>query len=179
MKKPIILSLVFLLGAFASARGEQAHVTIETDGRAVVVWGGEGTIKGIMEWLETGELESIGYEETGSKIIERYGDSVRVEYFSEVGFEELSKGKKNRVPVREAMIRGLLPPIEGLKMDEALMVLGGFGFSAAGDQEFSMMPDAEKIVKLIEASGPLLVLTGTGPFDEIMIYRLDGEEQDR
>ena len=177
MKRLILLIVIFLFYAFTAACGDQAHATMELNDRAIVVWGKDELVKEITEWAESGDFSAAGHEEVTRRITERYGDSVRVEDFFKTEFEELSNGQKILIPVREAVVNGRIPPIEGLGLDEAMILLGLFGFSVSTDREFSSMTDAEKITELINSEGPLLVLNGTGPFDGIIIYTRGSEEQ--
>jgi hypothetical protein len=179
MTKKIFAIAAFLFLPIFAARAETSRITVELDGEAVVVWADESVAPEIMDWLKSGEFKTASRDEITKKIVDRYGGAARAEVFFDVKAEKLTGARKSIVPLREAVLSGAIPPIEGLAPDDVPIILGIFGFSVLGAREFSMMSEVGIAQKLVESNNRLLVFNGTGPFDEIAIYSGEKEETSR
>ena len=184
MKRSSVFFVFFIIAAAlisgAPAAAEPAAATIELNDCAVFVRADEAVIKEIKTWAESEEGRAAAdYTELKRILDGRYGDRVRSERFAVEKLSTVAGLRTVRLTVREAALTGRTPPIEGLLPEEAAAVLGMFGFTVAAGREFDALPEQEKIRLLNTSEGALLVLEGTGPSDELIIYYMeqDGERR--
>ncbi len=171
MKRSATLAVLAMLAFCAAANGAQSGATLEMNNRALFIRAEETIIKEIKAWAEYERARRpLHFEKVKQTISERYGQTVEMEGFSAEEPASVSGVQMVRIGVREAVLTGRIPPVEGLSTEEAMIVLKAFGFIAYDPRVFYSLSEQEKIRLLIESDRPLLVLESTGAFDKIRIY---------
>ncbi|MFA6448161.1 MAG: hypothetical protein WCX65_01725 [bacterium] len=171
MKKTALLTVFLLIAPFAAASASVSSMTIEFKNGAVFVQADAKIMKEIKEWAEKSGIHSAA---DSKNIIEtlsgRYGNRIQIESFVTQQLSAAAGVKEVRMPLRNAILAGRIPPVENLSLDEAMIVLGGFGFTAMTDRYFSSLSNDMKLRKLVETDTALIILDGTGPDDELKMY---------
>ncbi len=171
MKRAAIYMLLIMIAFSACASAAESGATLEMDNRALYIRGKETVIKEIKAWAENERARRrLHFEKVKHAISERYGQTVEMEGFSAEEPASVSGVRMSRIGVREAILTGRIPPVEGLSADEAMVVLKTSGFAVYKPHVFYALSEQEKIRLLLGADMPLLVMEDTGPFDEIKIY---------
>jgi len=77
-----------------------------------------------------------------------------------------------RMPLRRAILRAELPPIESLEVSDAEKVLSFFAFNTIKKEDFDRLSDEEKLKKAFKSENSMVIITGTDPADEIEIIQI-------
>jgi len=175
MKIPrfIVSALILLLAAAGAARAETISMTVETGGYALLVTGDEAVISEIDAALEKIKPGNENAAALASSLLEKYPGKVEIEMFAVPG-SAAADAVITRLTVREAVLRGVTPPVEGLSFEEASAVLAAFGFTVFSGKDFDRMSEAGRRREFYLAEGTALMLDGAGPYDYITIYRKKG-----
>jgi len=178
MKKLFLLIILLFLSASA-ASADISHATIEVKGGAVFVTAEDVTVNEIKQWADTevnrGESD---FAAVAKALSERFGDKITIESFATQEFAAAAGVKEVSLPLRDAILSGKVPPVEGLSLDEAMIVLAAFGFNAVPAIDFNLFTEDRKFSAMLEAETALVVFDGTGPFDEIKVYyKLETEKK--
>ncbi len=176
MRRVLYISLLFIIVVCCAARvsaGEPESMTVELDGRAVLLYADTK----ILDEIETMKHEGFKGIETADDFIEliknRFGNDIKYEVFVLPGVSDMSEVYKTTVlPLREAVLRGIIPPVEGLDASRADRVLTVFGFKTLSSSEMEKMSEQERGRMLYLSEGTIVILTNTEPFSEIIIYEM-------
>lgn len=165
-------ALAFATPPAAGSAGAAETMTVEIAGRAILVRAPQPVIEDIRS-IRDSLPEDISTAADFIEIIERrYGGEVHYEVFKTPGMSDFSEYEKTEINVREAVLRGIIPPVEGLDNAAAAKVLNRFGFGAFKHDEIDTMDDESRARMFYLADETIIVFTDTAPFSKIVIYEM-------
>jgi hypothetical protein len=179
MRIAFFIALSLLLAPLAASAKELSSMTIELKGSAVFVLSDAKIIKEIEAWANGDVIQaSADSGQIVKTLSSRFGSDIQIETFVTQELSSAAGTQEIRLPLRDAILSGRIPPVENLSMDDAAIVLATFGFSSVTTREFDALSDDQKLRRLLEADKALIVLEGTGPFSEMsMYYREESTEK--
>jgi len=164
-------SVALTSGIRVLSEGEDvSQVTIETKSRAFFVRAEENVVQEIRQWTGTTEAREQGLEQIKKQLSNRYGNRINIDEFYPAELTSIQGVMSVSMTLREATLSGDIPSIEGLTVDEALIVLGTFGFIGTTRRDFNAMSDQDKYRRLYSGRGPMVVIDGTDPLIPVTIY---------
>jgi hypothetical protein len=163
----------------AAADESLSQATIELKGHAFFIRADDRIIGDIEQWAGTEEARGADFGKVKQYLDTQFGGRIKIEEFHSAELVSIKGMTSVAMTVREAVLKGRIPPIEGLLPEEALIVLEAFGFTTILYHDYNTMSDQEQYGKLYSGEGPLAALGGTGPFDTITLFYKESNEDKR
>lgn len=150
----------------------EATLTVELDSGAALLMGPIQDIEAVQTAILDGSSEPWTIERLRS-IISDKSARLTAQYFIEADITGAG-ALRVELPLRRAVLTGLLPPVEMLSNDSVRAVLEAAGFLAVSPDEWRALSDAERIAAA--ARRPVAVISGTKPTDTVVIIHTDTVE---
>ena len=143
-------------------------LTIETQSGAALMSGPEDDIVALREHIQTHEPAEWTAERIAEFAAAEFEGRVTVQVFRETDITGQGL-ERMRMPLRRALLRGLLPPVEGLDMEQAAAVLAAAGFQAVSREKWDAMDDAAHLALVAASTRPVIVLDGLAAQHDVTI----------
>lgn len=170
MKKSFLAVMIFAiaLNAGAAARASES-MTLEMMDGALLVVAEDDVADAVERRAESLKQEMDSAEKVRGILAGEFGSKVTLELFFKPTIGNMAGLKIERLTVREAILRGELPPIEGLEMKAAVAILEKCGFSVTEDSLFTGMQNGDAAREAFLTEGRLAALSGSRPMDIVEI----------
>ena len=174
----ILLLLIGILLLFPAAPRAQDAIpeltlTIELADGAALLTGPSADIKAVEAAIASGDGAPWTIERLRA-VIHDQSPQLAAQYFIEADITGAG-ALRVELPLRRAVLTGLLPPMEFLSADQARSVLGDAGFFAVSPDEWRALSEARRIAAA--AKQPVAVFTGTNPTDTVIVIQSESMEQ--
>ena len=161
----------------ASADTATTTLTVETSDGALLLMGSGDALADVQDYLAQHPNGTQTAAQIRTAIKTQFPDAgISITLFVLAGAQGQGV-QRAEVSVRRALLRGLLPPIEGLPAESAQAVLSAAGFRYAARDAWDAMSRTEQLILAARDTGPLVVLAGTGPHDPVLVIYV-GSDQD-
>jgi hypothetical protein len=173
MTRRLALAIFFLCAAcpvlFAQTPPE-ISITIEAADGALLVSGPTPLVSALDAALRQTPASGRTMEDTLRFIRRHYGNELKAETFAVSDVGNLPDVTVITLPLRQAVLEGWAPPLEGLEPVEIETLLRAFEIRAIRREAFDKMAADEKIAYLYGGAGPLLVYSGNGSYETVTLY---------
>ena len=179
--KHILLALGLACALAAStpgvpARAQETTLTIQAADGALLLRGSVQHLSAIRDTLQRAADTPRAMAQIIDSIRQQYpDDQVSVLAFHEAGAAG-SGMDRVEIPLRRALLRGLLPPVEGLPHDLAFQVLRAAGMRPMVRDAWDALSPGEQLVAAARGSGPLAVMSGFSPRDTALLIYVQTQE---
>ncbi|MEW5947017.1 MAG: hypothetical protein AB1742_12550 [bacterium] len=168
MRKALVTAAAMLLFSSLCAADEMGITVRAADGAALIA-GEEESVRAVEAALNASAKKKWFLREIEAFITAEHGDRVKIRLYSKLEFERVGMFRFLRMPLRRAVLRGDVPPIEFLSFEQARAVLEGFDIGTAAREDFEKLTDEQKVGAAALAGAALVVLGGTGPDSPVEI----------
>lgn len=168
MKRTLIAIAALALAVSGTAYSNES-ITVELPGAALLIMANDAAGADLEAKIEDMKKRAGGAEELEEMIAAEFGDSVKVELFESPAESTITGLVSLTMTMREAQLRGYLPPLEGLEREAAAGVLRKMGFTVVEMAEFGSGKSGEIAEKAYISGGRLVAFEGTGAFDEVRL----------
>ncbi|MEW6201611.1 MAG: hypothetical protein AB1546_06530 [bacterium] len=167
-----VTGIIFMLFFCVSVYAEQLSITIRATDGAALVSGEEKTVRALQKKLAEQTEKKWVLREINDYIKNEYGEGIAIQLFTRLKLGAEGTFESLRMPLRRAILRAELPPIELLEAADAEKILAFFAFNAVKKGDFDRLSDEEKLKKTFRSENTMVIITGTDPADEVEIIQL-------
>lgn len=172
MKKTLIAAAAIALLASSAAFCNES-ITVELPGAALLIMANDEAGEGLEARIDEMKKRAGDAVELTKMINGEFGDSVTVELFESPAESTAPGMKVAMMTLREAELRGFIPPVEGLKREAAEKLLKKFGFAVVEMEQFEKGKTDNFAEQAYISGGRVIALEGLSAFDEVKL--LTGE----
>lgn len=173
MKQTFVAIMMIMLVLSGSAFCKES-ITVELVDGALLIMADDAAAADLEQKVEALKKDAGTAEKLMEAISSEHWDGVTVELFEKPSMASMSGVKVVTFTMREAQLRGVLPPLEGLERESAVKVLKVFGIETVDMDVFDEGNSGALAKKVYMARGKLVAFRGTGAFDTVKI--LTGEQ---
>lgn len=171
----LLIGILFLFPVklYAQDAAPESTLTIELVDGAALLTGPRADIDAVEAAIASGDGAPWTIERLRA-VIREQSPQLAAQYFIEADITGAG-ALRVELPLRRAVLTGLVPPVELLPQDDARAVLGAAGFLAVSPDEWRALSEAQRIAAA--ARQPVAVFTGTDPTDTIIVIQSESTEQ--
>lgn len=162
----------------ALADGAPSTVTIEASEGAIFISGPKDKAAAVRDDLSSLGAADWPLEKIASYITGKFPGELDAQVFRRSDAASLEDAENLEMPLRRAILIGLLPPVEGLAESEAVKVLEAAGISAFTQTGWAAMDQRERAVKLSGSSGQIAILNIAEPQETVRIILVRTDKKD-
>jgi hypothetical protein len=163
----LLLAAAFAAPAVAADAAKTWSLTVETEQGAALITGGNTAIESIRARIFTEGAPKWTLDDIEELVNKDFpGTAVQVFHEYDAAGTETEHAE---LPVRKAILDGLLPPIEALEPADALKVLSATGFLATNRDKWNSMRQSARLAFVASASGDVVIIRGTAQQDIVTI----------
>jgi len=179
--KRLLAAIIFVLCIAAAANAadgapKTGSATIEVSNGAILISGGRDTVRAIRDALKADCSGCSTLESAAEFIWARFPNAADIKLFRKSDLPSAADISKLDMPLRRALLLGLIPPIEGLDFDKAKTVLAAAGISLFSADEWKNLGMGLDVALASSSSREIVIVSGFSPQDTVTIVFTGGKK---
>lgn len=170
--------IITALPSRALADDTPSTVTIETSQGAIFISGPKDKAAAVRNDLSSLGAADWPLEKIVGYITGKFPGELDAQVFRRSDAATLEDAENLEMPLRRAILIGLLPPVEGLAENDALKVLEAVGISAFTRAGWTAMDQRVRAAKLSASSGQIVILNIAEPQETVRIILVRTDKKD-